>query len=376
MTLFVGSFVKDKKIVDSFLALVRAGLLETEVRLPAGDVDCPELFRLAQEQAVVGLVAAGLEHVPEAAVEKKEVLAFVGNALQLEQRNAAMNHFIGGLVERMRAAGIMAVLVKGQGVAQCYARPLWRACGDVDFLLRHSNYEQAKEFIRPLASFVEAEDVRKLHQAMTIDSWTVELHGKLSTELSTCINAGLDEVQRAVFDDGEVRSWDDDGVTVLLPSADNDAVIIFTHFIQHFFIGGVGLRQICDWCRLLFTFKDNMDRSRLLLRLKKMDLMAEWKAFASFAVEYLGMPSDAMPFYEQSTMNSRRAGRLLDLILETGNFGHNIDESYRSRYPYPVQLVVTFWRRLGGFMHRFMIFPGNSPKFFLTYVTRRAVASF
>lgn len=124
-----GSFVKEKKIVDAFLALVRAGLWETEVRLPPGDVDCPELFRLAQEQAVVGLVAAGLEHVPEAAVAKKDALAFVGSALQLEQRNAAMNHFIGGLVERMRAAGIVAVLVKGQGVAQCYERPLWRVCG-------------------------------------------------------------------------------------------------------------------------------------------------------------------------------------------------------------------------------------------------------
>ena len=109
--------MNDNKIVDTFLALVRAGLWETEARLPAGGVDGPELLRLAQEQAVMGLVAAGLEYVPEAEVTKKDALAFVGSALQLEQRNAAMNHFIGGLVERMRAVGILAVLVKGQGVA-------------------------------------------------------------------------------------------------------------------------------------------------------------------------------------------------------------------------------------------------------------------
>ena len=374
--MYLNGLKKNESCFEAFLALVRAGLWEKEVRLlPFKTIVFEEVFRLAQEQSVVGLVAAGLEQVSDLKVTPKDALRFVGQTMQIEQRNQAMNCFIAEVVVKMGEVGIYTLLEKGQGIAQCYARPLWRACGDVDLLLSRSDYEQAKAFLRPQASSAEVEDIRKLHQAMTVDSWVVELHGKISTELSTRINEGLDEVQRAVFNDGEVRSWDDDGVTVFLPSANNDAVIIFTHFIQHFYIGGVGLRQICDWCRLLFTFKDSMDRSRLLMRLKKMGLMAEWKAFASFAVEYLGMPSDAMPFYEQSAMNSRRSERILDLILETGNFGHNIDESYRTRYPYFVQLAITFWRRLGGFIRRFQIFPGNSPKFFITYVTRRAVAS-
>lgn len=161
--------MKENKKVDTFLALVRAGLWETEVRLPAGGVDLPELLRLAQEQAVVGVVVAGLEDVPEAEVAKKDVLAFVGNALQLEQRNVAMNHFIGGLVERMRTAGILAVLVKGQGVAQCYARPLWRACGDVDFLLDEENYAKAKRFLIPLAASVDHEGAYGKHQGMSME---------------------------------------------------------------------------------------------------------------------------------------------------------------------------------------------------------------
>ena len=41
--------MKNKKIVDTFLALVRADLWETEVRLSAGDIDYPELYQLAQE---------------------------------------------------------------------------------------------------------------------------------------------------------------------------------------------------------------------------------------------------------------------------------------------------------------------------------------
>ena len=92
---------------QAFLALVRAGLWETEVRLlPYGDIDFGEIYRLAQEQSVLGLVAAGLEHVNDIKVPKDIALLFAGEALQLEQRNIAMNYAIGELVDRMRAAGI------------------------------------------------------------------------------------------------------------------------------------------------------------------------------------------------------------------------------------------------------------------------------
>lgn len=90
-------------------------------------------------------------------------------------------------------------LVKGQGVAQCYERPLWRSCGDVDLFFDAENYERAKGFLMPLATSVEPEDQRKKHLAMTIDSWLVELHGLMSTEISERINAGVERVQSNIF---------------------------------------------------------------------------------------------------------------------------------------------------------------------------------
>lgn len=56
---------------------------------------------MAQEQSVVGLVAAGMEHVLDVKVPKEEVLQFVGQTLQLELRNTSMNSFIGELVDKM-----------------------------------------------------------------------------------------------------------------------------------------------------------------------------------------------------------------------------------------------------------------------------------
>ena len=328
---------------------------------------------------------------------KAEALAFVGHTVRLEQRNRAMNVFIGDLFCKMRDAGISSVLVKGQGVARCYERPLWRACGDVDLFFDADNYERAKAFLMPLAASMEPEEKRKKHMAMTIDSWLVELHGLMPTEISERVNSGVERVQSDIFAGGSVRVWNNDGVDVLLPSPDNDAIIVFTHFLQHFFVGGVGLRQICDWCRLLWTYRDSIDRGLLERRLKEMGIVSEWKAFGAFAVEYLGMPQEAIPLLCEnddsagsSQVNEnvnlkpetlclklslrRKARRICRVVMEAGNFGHNKDNSYRSKYPKLVEKSITFFRRLGEYGRLFLIFPADAPKFFVTYLGRRTKA--
>lgn len=144
---------------EAFLALVRAGLWEKEVCLSScGNIGYERLNLLAQEQAVDGLIAAGLEHVVDVKVPKEVVLQFVGYAIQLEQRNVAMNDFIATIIARMRKADIYTLLIKGQGIAQCYERPLWRVSGDVDFFLSKQNYPKAKTLLLPLATVIDPEE--------------------------------------------------------------------------------------------------------------------------------------------------------------------------------------------------------------------------
>ena len=180
--------VKDQNNIDAFFALVRCGLWEEDVQiLPYGTIDFSSILELAEAQSVVGLVAAGLEHVLDVKVSKEIALQFVGQALQLEQKNNSMNSFIRVLVEKMRRGCVCTLLIKGQSIAQCYSRPLWRSCGDVDLFLSDENYEKAKAFLLPLASSVEEEYVREKHCGMTIDGQVVELHGRLYSGLSSQI---------------------------------------------------------------------------------------------------------------------------------------------------------------------------------------------
>lgn len=96
--------------------------------------------------------------------------------------------------------------------------------------------------------------------------------------------------------------------------------------------------------------------------------LVNWKAFA---VSWLGMPVEAMPLFDGARRWVRKARRICKLVIKTGIFGHNSDESYRSKYSRKLGLVITFFRRLGEFARIATIFPVNSPRFFVTYVLGR-----
>lgn len=354
--------------IEPFFILLRAGLWEKDVQLSQfREIDLSEISRLAEEQSVIGLITAGLEHVVDVKLPQEDVLQFVGQAFQLERRNHAMNKFVAILIDKMHASGIYALLVKGQGVAQCYERPLWRSCGDVDLFLCDDNYKRAKEVLKPIASKVEKEYTREKHLGMTICGFIVELHGTLYSGLSSRIEKGLDDIKKAVFFERKVRSWMCGRTQVFLPNTDEHIVYVFTHILQHFFKEGLGLRQVCDWCRLLWTYKDTLNHGLLESRLRKMGLTTEWKAFGAFAVDYLGMPSEAMPFYSSSRKWKRKAKRICKYVLEVGNMGHNRDNSHYEKL-YLIRKMYSFWRRCGDLMRHGKMFPLDSIRFFPSIV--------
>lgn len=365
--------IKDHNI-QAFFALLQAGLWgggNPDMRID-GTPDWQEVYRLATEQSVLGLILAGLEH---SAVKPPQMLLlqWIGEVQIIEQRNKEMNTFIAELIEKLRKNNVYALLVKGQGVAQCYEKPLWRISGDVDLLLDDENYEKAKKVLIPIAYDVHSEDIRTRHQAMMIMGVDVELHGKMPFLPSARIERVIDEVIDDSLHKGAASVWNINDVDVSLPNPDNHLFLVFTHFLHHFFIEGVGLRQICDWCRLLYTFKDSLNYELLESRIRKIGLMSEWKAFGDLAIEYLGFPKDSMPLLNSLRVQEfkrfkRKADRIMGLVLESGNFGHNKDLSYRTRYSGMTYKIVAAWRRLKDFASLIPVFPMDAPRFYLTYV--------
>ena len=367
--------MKKNRTIEVFFALVRAGLWSDgnqEIRID-GTTDWNEVYRLATEQSVLGLVLAGLE-CSDIKPPKESLLQWIGEVQLIEQRNKAMNVYIAELIEEMRSDGIYTLLVKGQGLAQCYNRPNWRSSGDVDLLLSKDNYEKAKAFILPKGVLTEPEEAEKKHLAMQVGQWAVELHGTLRVGLSVRVDRMLDNVQHEIFYGGRVRSWVNGQTQVFLPAATEDVVYVFAHILQHFYKGGIGLRQICDWCRLLYTYRDSLDYGLLEQRIKSAGLMSEWKAFGALAIEYLGFPKDAMPLLDVRSKKEdvrwrKKADRIMEFILKSGNMGHKRGswlmehDSWLSRQ-YVVRKAFSMFRRISDLINHARIFPLDSLRFF------------
>jgi len=368
--------MKDNTI-EAFFALVRAelwGEADANLNLNANDnlfegVEWEKIYQLALEQSVLGLVLAGLEQYKNLDVNldvnQKLLLQWIGEVQAIEQKNRAMNAFINQLIGDLRKANIYTLIVKGQGVAQCYKRPLWRASGDIDFYMNEDDFQKAKIFFRPLVDKFDPDDDFTRHINMHYGEWVVEIHANQNCSLSPRINRVMNEVHNDIFYNGRVRSWMNDGTQIFLPLADNDAIIIFTHFFNHFYRGGVGLRQICDWCRLLWTYRDTLDLKLLEKRIRQAGLLDEWRVFSAFAVKYLGMPIEAMPLLEDASVQKfeKKAYRICEFILEVGNFGHNRDTSYYGKYPFLIRKAISASWRFKDWLRHARIFPMDSIRF-------------
>ena len=332
---------------------------------------------MAQEQSVQGLVLQGIETVQGSwlkvhgspLVPKVLLLQWIGEVQVIEQQNKEMNAFVAELIEKLRKNDIYALLVKGQGIAQCYEKPLWRCSGDVDLFLSDSNYKIAKRVLVPLASEVETEYVGSKHLGMTIDGWVVELHGSLRVGLPNKINRVLDDIKTDTFNRGNMRSWMNGRTQVLLLGKENDIVYVFVHFFNHFYKEGVGLRQLCDWCRLMWTYRDEIDVKKIEGRIQEMGLVSEWKAFYNLASRYLGMPDFGSRLMVHDSRYDKKADRIMEFILKSGNMGHKRGswlmehDSWLSRQ-YVVRKAFSMGRRIGDLINHARIFPLDSLRFF------------
>lgn len=359
---------------QAFISFVKAGLWKKEARLSCYDpIDFNEVFRIAKEQTVLGLLMEGIDYWKEQEdfnpdlLPYRFVLKWVVPLKKTEGKNLSMNAFIEKLFRFLESKGVEAVLLKGQGIAQCYDTPLWRSCGDIDLLLDVDNYHKAIMVMEPYRAGLMEVSQELLHYGMVLkNNIVLELHGKMHTRLSKRIDRMVDKVQEETLKEHKVIFWHCRNTDIPVPAPDQNVIFIFTHILHHLFIEGIGLRQICDWCRLLWTYGSEIDKSLLESRLREMKVLSEWKAFAAFAVDLLGMEESCVPLYDASAKWKRKARALMSIVLESGNMGHNLD--FGSRVGFTGRLR-TLWLRTKYSLKFIPVFPIDAVKLWFGMVS-------
>lgn len=350
---------------DLFFDLLRSGLWDKAGTVADySSVDWKALIRLAREQTVVGLISDGVSaqkrYGAQLSMPFEDARQLMVQTIGVERANARLDAVVAELAGIFKDNGISYCLIKGQGTAQNYLHPGHRSPGDIDFLLDDENYRRASEVLAPRAEKLLPEDGDKKHFGMLFHGGVdVELHGTARAGFGKAFNDVIDGMQSELFTRKDFRSWDCLGEPVALPSVDFDAMFIFTHFIQHFYHGGLGLRQICDWTMHLRRFASVIDRAWIRRRLDELGLDKEWKAFGFIAVNLLGLPREEMPFYDETF--GRYSDMIWASIRHSGNFGRtmNVGRDIDSE-PYLLRKLRSFRGHLRWMSRHFALSPRNT----------------
>ena len=310
--------LKDEE--KALLSILKSGLWQSPLNMREGFSEWERVVGFARYQSVLGIVAKTI-------LSDWRVMASVPNDLRLKLKSVVVSNVLTSkhvaevlltVQNKMSEDNVRTVLLKGYGLAQCYPYPELRQCGDIDLYVSQDQLHQAHAALKKFAGRVDDEryvDCGKHFTAM-YDEVEIEIHRHISTHVLRRYKKAFNAFARS----GLTENLDSvvmDGRTMHTPEVTFNSYYVFEHLFEHFLTSGVGLRQICDWMLFLHVNKDRIDRDRLGVILKTLDMLSPWQTFGAVLVKYLGMPAEEFPFYD----SDQDPDQVLRYILDEGNFG-------------------------------------------------------
>jgi hypothetical protein len=360
---------------QQFLELLKAGLWgeRADGSLFKEGADWRKILKTARQQTVQAVILYGIETLPEEAWPPKEVIhRLMMDRTRNVQMHRLLNSTLNDVVQTLDSAGIPSVLLKGQGVAQNYAKPESRSCGDIDLYVGECNFTRAIEVISGMKNDSLKVGVECDHHVqISLNQVEIELHKKADYMPGTRMNRDLQqwtiESIDSNFGTGSLPSWDNAGTKVSLAPATFDAFFILHHAVRHMTTGGIGFRQLCDWTMYLHRNHAHIDAEALKNKLERYHMTAIWQEFGILAVRHLGLPIEELPLAPAST-DSSKTGKILDQIFISGNFGHaDTNHKEKKEEGYMKRKWRDFSYQSSRLMMLFSIFPSYSFRYFLRW---------
>lgn len=357
--------------VGQLLSLVRASLWnEAADSRPFADnnADWDTIGRLAMLQTVGPLAVKGATTLPAHLLPPKE---WQLKGYALTERNRRTHRLLDSCVAetftRLEDAGFSPVLLKGQAYARAYPDPALRQCGDIDIYVGPDAYRAAAEAAERLGwgNGGKFSPYAK-HYNCSIRGVEVELH-RVAARLSS-LTADRRFHQWSECELASGVHLEIGGKEVAVPSPLFDVVFVFLHMFHHFFYGGVGLRQVCDWTMLLHTHAATIDSDELGSLLKSFGLLRAWRLFTSIAVDFLGLPEEECPLY--SPEYGHKAGMILPFIIREGNFGRGLPKKKERQRPYLLRKVHSFLSYPTRLYTKFRIDPVTVMRYHFGFMVR------
>lgn len=349
------------KNYKAFFALLRAGLWGT-IPDPAlfvsfTDMQWQALLALAQKQAVLGVIYAGVSRLPKDLMPNQQLLLrLYGFSEQIRKNNAKIVAVAQEVCGWFEEAGLEPIILKGLSVGIFYAEPDLRQPGDID-LFFHRDYDKVIAVVQSRGIMVE---LNPHHDTFVYQGVLIELHRE-----------PCDLVRSAVIDFTPVGfDYCNNAFRMLNPTG--NAFLLLMHAAIHFMASGLGLRQFCDWAVFLQQYTDIDELEEAWEAVQKQGAGVFACEFTALAVEVLGVELDEQRHHWIKNSIPDRREVLLRELIRQGNFGdRNLPRkrefikwlSYAWRkfqmtvrvYPFfPIYIWARFGRRIQSLFQRLL----------------------
>jgi len=267
-----------KKIEKDFLALLRNCLHDKNEMV---NCELGDLVYMAKSHICIPFIYIGAKksdiEIPDFWKEYMAVFALKN------QQNMSVQ---GKIIKKLLENGITCAVIKGTSVSVNYKEPIVRTLGDIDILVRPSDYDMAIKLVCGNDCKDESSEDHKFHFKYTIDGVAVEIHKYVTEYTDDAYGAVTEAFMEKALDDVEFKRIDEFEFPVLKNNF--QAATLLLHIQRHFFENRLPIRMLCDWAMFIQNVDKNEWDDSIYPFISKMGLNPLSDALTTVCNKYLG----------------------------------------------------------------------------------------
>ena len=291
---------------------------ESEIPSSLKEADWKELYRIAQKQALLGVLFCGIQRLPKNLVpEQKLLMQWMGMAQKIRQQNIRLFIDSAKVCKKFKEVGFRNCILKGQGNALLYPDPYMRTSGDIDIYI-DGGRNRVMQYINKVCS---NQVMRYHHVDFPVMKTAIEVHFTPSYMFFPVHNRRMQKWFKKVMDlqCSNIVALPDGYGEITVPTMSFNVIYILSHLYRHVFTEGIGLRQLIDYYFVLVKSEERKVKNLTALQ-RELKYLGLWK-FAG-AVMYVLHEALGLPEAKMIAPIDVNEGRfLLAEIMQGGNFG-------------------------------------------------------
>ena len=243
--------LKQQKIFFDFLRFCIGSAKEIPDSLK--EVDWKELYRIAQKQALLGVLFHGIQRLPkELAPEQKLLMQWMVMAEMVRKQNIKLYQDSVKVCQNFEKEGFANCILKGQGNALLYPDPYMRTPGDIDIYLSGGR----KKIMKYVDQVCPNQVMRYHHVDFPVMKTAIEVHFTPSYMFCPIHNRRMQKWFKQVMDllYSNVVTLPDGYGEIHVPQVSFNVIYILSHLYRHIFTEGIGLRQLLDYYFVICDF--------------------------------------------------------------------------------------------------------------------------